>query len=151
MEFKIIEDKENPLFKRREIKGEIKAEITPSRKEIKDIVSKKFSVQPECIKIKTIKGKFGRKDFSVIAKIYPSKEDKDKIEIKKKKEIEEEKKALEEEKVQESPQKEQEEKSEGNNNLINESESSDKEKIKEDSSLINSDKSSEPASEQSKE
>jgi ribosomal protein S24E len=107
MEFKILKEIENPLFDRKEIEGEIRAEITPSREEVKEIVSKKFSIQPECIKIKGIRGKFGSRDFSIILNIYSSKEEKDKIEIKKKKEIEEEKKILELEKDKNQSKKEE--------------------------------------------
>jgi len=91
MQFKIISDIENPLFGRREIEGEIKGEITPSRADVAKLLSEKFSVPVENIKIRTILGKFGLKIFVINANIYSSKEDKDKIEIKKKKDAEAEK------------------------------------------------------------
>ncbi len=95
MTLKITEEKENALFNRKEIKGFIDSEIVPSRAETSKILSEKFKVPLENIKIKKIVGKFGSKTFSVEANIYSSKQDKDSIELKKKKE-EPEKKATEE-------------------------------------------------------
>jgi ribosomal protein S24E len=92
MEFKIISEIKNPLFDRKEIEGEIRTNITPSRTDVAKLLSEKFSVPVENIKIRTILGKFGSKIFIINANIYSSKEDKDKIEIKKKKDIEAEKK-----------------------------------------------------------
>jgi ribosomal protein S24E len=87
MKLKIITDAENKLFNRREIEGEIYAESAPSRQEVMRIISEKFSANPEVIKIKTIKGKFGEKVFLIVANIYKSKEEKDKTELKKKKDM----------------------------------------------------------------
>jgi len=83
--FKIIGEKENLLFKRKEIKFTIDAEVTPSRAEVEKLISEKFSTQPENIKIKNILGKFGSKTFTVSVNIYASKEDKESIEPKSKK------------------------------------------------------------------
>ena len=54
----IIQENENALYKRKEIKATIKAEITPSNKEVKDMLSKQFSTQSENIAIKGIYGSF---------------------------------------------------------------------------------------------
>ena len=97
MEFKTISDTENALFNRREIEGDIHAEIVPSREEVRKILAEKFSVDEDTIKIRTIKGKFGSKVFVVVANIYKSKEDRDKIELKKKKDTEAEKRKVAEE------------------------------------------------------
>jgi len=105
MELKITEEKENALFNRKEIKGFIDAEVVPSRTETSKILSEKFKVPWENIKIKKIVGKFGSKTFSVEANIYSSKQDKDSIELKKKKEKESEKKATGEVAVKEAPEK----------------------------------------------
>lgn len=104
MEFKITEEKENALFNRKEIKGFIDSEVVPSRIETSKILSEKFKVPWENIKIKKIIGKFGSKTFSVEANIYSSKQDKDSIELKKKKEKESEKKATEETAAKEAPE-----------------------------------------------
>ena len=95
-----INEKENKLFNRKEIQINIKAEVTPSHKEAKELISKKFSIQPENIRIKKISGKFGTKIFTISANIYPSEAEKNKIEIFSKKEAEKEKKS-EPEKIQE--------------------------------------------------
>lgn len=86
MTLKIIEEKSNPLFKRKEIKATLESEITPSRAHVLELLSKKFDVSPENIKIKGIRGNFGIKRFSIEANVYHSKEEKDIVELKKKKE-----------------------------------------------------------------
>lgn len=86
MKLKINEEKQNPLFNRKEIEGEIQAEIVPKKQEVIGELSKKFSVQEDAIKIKGIKGKFGTKIFKIKANIYTSKEERDGIEVKTKKE-----------------------------------------------------------------
>jgi len=95
MEFKTISDTENPLFNRREIEGELHAEVSPSREEVRKLISEKFSASEDIIKIRTIKGKFGSKVFLIVANIYKSKGDMDKIELKKKKDAESEKRIAE--------------------------------------------------------
>ena len=111
-DLKIITDTENPLFNRREIEGEIYSEATPSRDEVRKILSEKLSANQDAIKIRTINSKFGQKVFLIVANIYNSKEEMDKIELKKKKDAESEKKSAErkkqeeEEKAKESKTKE---------------------------------------------
>jgi len=83
--FNILEKKENPLFNRKEIIANVEAEITPSRKKIKELISKKLSISSENIKIKNILGKFGSKIFIINANIYDSEKDKDNVEPKSKK------------------------------------------------------------------
>ncbi len=83
--FKLVEERENPLFNRKEIKFEISSEVTPSRMEIGKIVSEKFSAEPKKVKIKKISGKFGSKNFSVNIFIYKTEEQKNRTEIKRKK------------------------------------------------------------------
>ena len=85
--FKILTEKENPLFKRREITTSVEAEITPSRADAEKLISKEFSTQPENIKIKKISGKFGSKTFTITIHVYNSKQDKDNIEPKSKKDL----------------------------------------------------------------
>ncbi len=86
MEFEIIKEKENPLFGRKEIQISVETQVTPSRNEIKDLIAKEFSTQSENISLKGIHGKFGSKIFMINANIYSSKQDRDKIEPKNKKE-----------------------------------------------------------------
>ena len=99
MELKILEEKSNDLFDRKEIKSVVEAEITPSRKEILDVLAEKYKVPKENIKIKGIRGKFGSKTFAVEANIYSSKETREKVELKKKKEQESEKPEMSKEEI----------------------------------------------------
>ncbi len=83
--FKILEEKENPLFNRKEIKLSVEAEVTPSNSEAEKFISEKLSVSIENIKIKKISGRFGSKTFTIIVNIYNSKENKNGTELKFKK------------------------------------------------------------------
>jgi colicin import membrane protein len=105
MEVKIIKEKQNSLFNRKEILAEIELSVAPSRDEVLKILSNKFSVSEENIKLLGINGSFGSNKFNLKANIYTSKKEKDSIEIKKKKEIEAEKKILEAKKKQEEEKK----------------------------------------------
>lgn len=93
MEMKINEEKKNALFNRKEVKGVVKSDVAPSRPEVLKSLSEKLKAPEENIKIKGIHGSFGSHEFKVKANIYSSKEEKDKIEFKKKKEEELEKAA----------------------------------------------------------
>lgn len=113
MKLKITEEKENKLFNRKEIEGFIESDATPSRQDVAKLLAEKFSVPAENIKIKKITGKFGAKVFDIEANIYSSKEEKDSIELKKKKDGGAEKKADETEEAakpeEAQPQSEQKE------------------------------------------
>ena len=82
---KILKQRENPLFNRKEVEIIIEASIAPKMSEAEALIAKEFSSHADNIKIKKIKGRFGSKNFIITAKIYNSKEDKDKIEPKEKK------------------------------------------------------------------
>ncbi len=96
--YNLIEEKYNPLFRRKEIKFSLTSKATPSKTEVEKLISEKFSSLSEKIKIKKISSKFGVNEFIVDTHIYTSKEDKDKTEIKTKKEFAAEKLAREAEK-----------------------------------------------------
>lgn len=83
---KIIHEKENNLFNRREIQAEINSKITPKKSDAEESISKKFGVSKENIKVIRILGKFGSNNFVITANLYKSKEDKEKTEAKSKKE-----------------------------------------------------------------
>ena len=80
-----IEQKENPLFKRKEVQIILESEITPTHQDMEKLISEKFSTSAEKIKIKNILGKFGSKTFTINVNIYASKEDKESVELKSKK------------------------------------------------------------------
>ena len=94
MEVKIIEETRNELFKRREIKLDIKSDSSPSNKEVEKWVSENFETDVDTIKLKGIYGNFGSQNFSVSVNIYDSFEEKDRTEIKTKKQRDTEKKVL---------------------------------------------------------
>ena len=104
---KIIEDKNNELLKRKEVKIITESKTSPSIGEAVNLVSKEFKTQEDNIVIRNVKGKFGRKTFLISAFVYGSKEAKEKIERKPKK-----KKGTEAEKAEEKPAEKQEAKPE---------------------------------------
>jgi ribosomal protein S24E len=84
-ETKIIQQKENPLFHRTEVKVIIKADLNPSFADAEKIISELFKSPSENIKILGIEGKFGRDTFLITSNVYKSKEEKEKTERKPKK------------------------------------------------------------------
>jgi ribosomal protein S24E len=74
MDFKIIDEKENSLFERKEIKIKIDAVSAPSREEVRKALSEKYSVPEENIKVLNILGSFGTRFFEVNAHLYKTKE-----------------------------------------------------------------------------
>jgi ribosomal protein S24E len=106
MEIKDIKETKNLVFDRKELQAIIISEDSPSNKEVKTLLSKKLSVPEEGIKLKGIYGKFGSKEFKIKANIYKSKEDRNKIERKTKKEVQNEKKEAEDAKAKKEENKE---------------------------------------------
>jgi ribosomal protein S24E len=100
-----IQEKENPIFERKEVKVLVNNDSTPSHKDTEEFISKEFSIKPETFKIKEISGRFGSKDFKISVNIYPSKEKLQDVEVKTKQEIEAEKKAIEDAKKAEEEKK----------------------------------------------
>ncbi|MEM1577865.1 MAG: 30S ribosomal protein S24e [Candidatus Pacearchaeota archaeon] len=93
MEILNKEIKENPLLHRDELKLNIRFDKSvPSRKEIKQNLSKIFNVNEELISIRKIETFFGSKEMVVYAFIYKDKEWLNKLEIIKKKNGREEEK-----------------------------------------------------------
>jgi len=90
-DLKIIKQRENPLFNRKEMKISIETNIAPKMKEAEEFVAKEFSSHVDNIKIRKIKGRFGSNTFIITVNIYNSKEDKDKMEKSKKTKTEEKK------------------------------------------------------------
>ena len=94
--YNLISERQNPLFKRKEILFSVTNQTTPSKQEVEEFISNQFSTTPDTFKLKKIEGQFGAQEFKISVNIYDSSEEKDKIEFKSKKEIEAEKKAAEE-------------------------------------------------------
>lgn len=83
-DFNILEEKANPLLKRRELKISIVSNIAPKIQEAATIIADKLSIPLEAVKIRKIQGRFGSNNFIILSNVYLSKEDKDKIEPKQK-------------------------------------------------------------------
>ena len=82
MEIKeILEHKKNDLLNREEIILILRADVTPSLKQVAELVLEKFSKPAGNIVIESIKGQFGSKEFKVYAKIYNNSKSKEKYEI----------------------------------------------------------------------
>jgi ribosomal protein S24E len=82
----IITQKQNPAFNRKELVLSVDTNVTPKISEAEAFIAKEFSSSSENVKIREIKGRFGSTNFIITANIYSSKEEKDKIESKTKKE-----------------------------------------------------------------
>lgn len=99
----------NKLLHRKEIVITLESNVTPSKTDMLKQISDKYKSGEDTIVIDKIEGKFGRKDFSVSAKIYDNLEAKNKYETitrkERKKRIEEAKKAEEEKKKAEEEAK----------------------------------------------
>jgi len=79
---KIVEEKENSLFNRRELLLNLDSEVSPKREEVFDLIASEFSVPKENVVIKKITGNFGSNSFDIHVMIYSSEEDKNKTEPK---------------------------------------------------------------------
>tara|TARA_Y100000310_G_C20609258_1_gene777158 strand:- start:519 stop:941 length:423 start_codon:yes stop_codon:yes gene_type:complete len=81
----ILEQKENFLTNRKEIKIIVEAEKNPTYEEASKIITEEFKADSELVIVKKIKGKFGTNTFLISCFIYNSKEDKENFEKKKEK------------------------------------------------------------------
>lgn len=83
----LIEEKQNQLLNRKELKLNIsELKSPPSMDVARKMVSEKFSVPEENIHINKIAGKFGSNGFTVLANIYNSTSEREKFHVRKKKE-----------------------------------------------------------------
>ena len=84
----IIKKVDSKLLGRVEIYGKMghAEKATPSTREVKDMVCKKESCKPELVVVKGIKGHYGGGSSDIIAYVYKSKEDLEKLEGKPKEE-----------------------------------------------------------------
>jgi ribosomal protein S24E len=78
--FTVTHEKENPLFKRKEVVITLHSSASPTSANIKKQIAEKFSSPEEAIKIKQINGNFGSNEFTIIANVYHSEKDKNKLE-----------------------------------------------------------------------
>ncbi len=108
----ILEDKENFLMNRREMRVVVEAEKNPSYEQATNMISQEFKADKENIVIKQVKGKFGRNTFLISAFIYKTKEDKERFEPKKKEEEKKEEEKAEQTKEEKPEDKKEEKKAE---------------------------------------
>ena len=80
MELKIINEKENPLFGRKELVVEIESKVPLKNSEILRSLSEKVKKPEEQVVIKSVRGKFGTHKFVVEGKIYNSKQLREELE-----------------------------------------------------------------------
>lgn len=107
-DLKIIKQRENPLFNRKEVEVSVETNVAPKISEAEEFVAKEFSSHADNIKIRKIKGRFGSNTFIISANIYHTKEHKESTEPKSKKE----KKAASEKKAAEAKEDKSQEKKE---------------------------------------
>lgn len=81
-ELKIIKETKNPLFNRVELELLSSSENAPTRAEVTKFIESKHSSHPDHICVESIKGKFGTREFKILARVYASKEDKEHTELK---------------------------------------------------------------------
>jgi len=74
MELQIINDKTNPLLKRREISLKIKNKVTSSRIEVKNKLAAVTDSKPELIVIERLDTVFGKQEVIGTASIYENEE-----------------------------------------------------------------------------
>jgi len=73
MTLKIIETKENPFLKRKEVSASLEAMKSPSKEEVKEKLAQQLKSDKELTVIKDIRGSYGNNNFSVKAFIYHDK------------------------------------------------------------------------------
>ena len=82
MTIKIIESKDNPCLRRKEISAVIEAAKTPSLEEIKEKIALHEKADKGLVVIKDLRGSFGSDKFSINALVYQNKKDMDETEPK---------------------------------------------------------------------
>jgi ribosomal protein S24E len=95
MEIKITNEQQNPLFNRKEVFGTVNASSSPTKDEVAKELASKFKVETTALRVLDVKGKYGSQEFTVRANIYPTQEERNKVEKLTKKEKEAEAKAAE--------------------------------------------------------
>lgn len=80
------EQRDNFLFNRKEVKLKVfDLDSPPNKENAKKIISEKFSAPEDNIYINKIETKFGSREFVIIAEIYSSKSEKDRVNFRNKK------------------------------------------------------------------
>jgi len=75
MDIKVLEEKNNPLLQRREVKFSVSHNLgTPSRDEIKGKIAAYLNSKPELVIIERMRSQFGKRETHGYAKIYETAE-----------------------------------------------------------------------------
>lgn len=109
MKTTIIQEKKNDLFSRNEVKVSVEDMVTPSMEDARKIVADAFKADVALVRVRKVDSQFGSRVFTIIADIYDSAEEFNRIVNKTKQEIEAEKKAIAEAKAAEEAKKAEEE------------------------------------------
>jgi ribosomal protein S24E len=79
-----IQDLDNRLLQRREIKLAVQMQSNPGFTKAAEVIASHFKSNAENVVVKTIESKFGRDTFLIDAFVYDSLDDKNRVERKKK-------------------------------------------------------------------
>ena len=82
--FKVVREFENKLLNFMEVEAISSFAKTPSKQEVAKIFCEKYKAGEECCVVKRIEGNFGTSAFTIIVRIYPNEEMKDRVEVKRK-------------------------------------------------------------------
>lgn len=75
MDIKVLEQKNNPLLQRREVRFSVSHNLgTPSRDEIKASIAAHLNSKPELVIIERMRSQFGKRETHGYAKIYETAE-----------------------------------------------------------------------------
>ena len=81
----ISQETRNDLFNRKDVKGFIEADVTPSKAETIALIAKEMKAGEDTVNLLRVKGKFGTNRFDFEAEVYDSVEDLNKLKFNKKK------------------------------------------------------------------
>lgn len=109
MEINIVKEQENPLFSRKEVHVSVEDTLTPSLIDARKIVAEQFKSDEALVRVRKVDTRFGSKVFTIIADIYDSIEEFNRVVKKTKQEVEAEKKAIADAKAAEAEAKKAEE------------------------------------------
>ena len=82
MQLDITNQEKQPLLHRTIVTCNVKSDKTPTRMEVKELLSAKLGSDKELLYLQEIKTNFGSNDFTVRARLYDDKEYAEKIEAK---------------------------------------------------------------------
>jgi ribosomal protein S24E len=94
MSLKVITEKVNPLFSRKEVRVAIEASAVPTKEQAAKLIAEKYSTKADLVRIKEIQGKFGTQIIIIDSDIYDNEKEFENYVKKTKKEMEKAKKII---------------------------------------------------------